>query len=52
MILTVGTRGSKLTFAQTERVLRQIKQAHPEVEFKLKIIKTLGDEEHGKPVHY
>jgi hydroxymethylbilane synthase len=50
MILTVGTRGSKLALTQTQRVLKQIKQAHPEVEFKLKIIKTLGDKEHGKPL--
>lgn len=50
MILTVGTRGSKLALAQTNRVLAQIKQAHPDVEFKLKIIKTIGDKEHGKPL--
>ena len=50
MILTVGTRGSKLARMQTNRVLQQLKQAHPDVEFKLKIIKTLGDKEHGKPL--
>ena len=50
MILTVGTRGSKLARMQTNRVLQQLKRAHPEVEFKLKIIKTLGDKEHGKPL--
>ena len=50
MILTVGTRGSVLALAQTNRVLKQIKQEHPEVEFKLKIIKTVGDKEHGKPL--
>ena len=50
MILTVGTRGSVLALAQTNRVLKQIKQAHPEVEFKLKIIKTVGDKEQGKPL--
>ncbi len=50
MILTVGTRGSKLALAQTNRVLTQIKQVHPDVEFKLKIIKTVGDKEHGKPL--
>jgi hydroxymethylbilane synthase len=48
MILTVGTRGSKLALAQTNRTLNQIKQKHPEVEFKLKVIKTIGDKEHGK----
>ncbi len=50
MILTVGTRGSKLALAQTERVLKQIQVLHPHLEFKLKIIKTLGDKEHGKPL--
>jgi hydroxymethylbilane synthase len=50
MILTVGTRGSKLAVAQTERVLRQLKVLHPHLEFKLKIIKTTGDKEHGKPL--
>ena len=50
MKLTVGTRGSVLALAQTNRVLKQIKQAHPDLEFKLKIIKTVGDKEHGKPL--
>ena len=50
MILTVGTRGSKLARMQTDRVLQQLKRAHPDIEFKLKIIKTLGDKEHGKPL--
>src|ERR1035437_2395088 len=50
MVLTVGTRGSKLALAQTNRTLKQIKQKHPEVDFKLKIIKTVGDKEHGKPL--
>ncbi len=50
MKLTVGTRGSVLALTQTNRVLKQIKQAHPDVEFKLKIIKTIGDKEHGKPL--
>jgi len=50
MILTVGTRGSKLALAQTNRVLEKLKLAHPEAQFKLKIIKTIGDKEHGKPL--
>ena len=50
MKLTVGTRGSVLALAQTNRVLKQIKQSHPEVEFKVNIIKTMGDKEHGKPL--
>ena len=50
MILNVGSRGSILALAQTERVLKQVKQAHPHMEFNLKIIKTLGDKEQGKPL--
>jgi hydroxymethylbilane synthase len=50
MIYTVGTRGSKLALAQTNRTLEQIKQKNPEVDFKLKVIKTMGDKEHGKPL--
>ena len=50
MILTVGTRGSKLALAQTNRTLQQIKQQRPNFEFKLEVIKTIGDKEHGKPL--
>jgi hydroxymethylbilane synthase len=50
MILTVGTRGSKLSLMQTEMVLCDIQAIHPEVEFKVKVIKTLGDREHSKPL--
>jgi len=50
MILNVGSRGSILALAQTERVLKQLKQAHPQTEFNLKIIKTFGDNEQSKPL--
>jgi hydroxymethylbilane synthase len=50
MIYTVGTRGSKLALAQTNRTINQIKQKNPDLDFKLKIIKTTGDKEHGKPL--
>ncbi len=50
MNLIVGTRGSKLALAQTNRTLQQIKQKCPDVDFKLKIITTIGDKEHGKPL--
>jgi hydroxymethylbilane synthase len=45
MILTVGTRGSKLSLVQTNHVLEALKLLHPNVEFEVKIIKTLGDKE-------
>jgi hydroxymethylbilane synthase len=50
MILRVGTRGSKLSLMQTEAFLRELKVVHPNVEFQVKIIKTLGDKERGKPI--
>ncbi len=45
MILTVGTRGSKLSLIQTNDVLESLKSIHPDLEFKVKVIKTLGDKE-------
>ena len=50
MMLTVGTRGSKLSLIQTENVLDNLKRIHPELEFKIKVIKTLGDKERKKPL--
>lgn len=46
----VGTRGSKLALAQTNRTLNQIKAKNPEVDFELKVIHTIGDKEHSKPL--
>lgn len=45
MILTVGTRGSKLSLAQTTSVLEDLKLIHSQLEFKINVIKTLGDKE-------
>ncbi|MDR0492526.1 MAG: hydroxymethylbilane synthase [Nitrososphaerota archaeon] len=50
MKLTVGTRGSKLALTQTNRTLNWIKTKNPNIEFELKIIHTIGDKEHGKPL--
>ncbi len=50
MKLKVGTRGSKLALAQTNRTLEWIKAKNPDLEFELKIIHTIGDKEHGKPL--
>jgi hydroxymethylbilane synthase len=46
----VGTRGSKLALAQTNRTLNQLKAKNPDVDFELKVIHTIGDKEHGKPL--
>ncbi|MCW4035157.1 MAG: hydroxymethylbilane synthase, partial [Candidatus Bathyarchaeota archaeon] len=43
MILTCGTRGSQLSLVQTNNVLKSLQDFHPEVSFKVKVIKTLGD---------
>jgi hydroxymethylbilane synthase len=48
MILTVGTRGSKLSLAQTMKVLEDLKFIHPQLEIKVNVIKTLGDKEKTK----
>ena len=48
MILTVGTRGSKLSLTQTNNVLKNLNSLNPEVEFKVKVIKTLGDKDQSK----
>jgi len=50
MMLTVGTRRSRLSRIQTEEVIQTLKAAHPEVEFKVKIIATLGDTIRAKPL--
>jgi hydroxymethylbilane synthase len=50
MMLTVGTRGSKLSVAQTETVLEALRTVNPDVEFKLKTIKTFGDKERTRPL--
>jgi len=48
MILIVGTRGSKLSLIQTKYVLERLHSLHPELRFKVKVIKTLGDKKQTK----
>lgn len=43
MKLVVGTRGSNLALIQTNWVVDRLKEANPDVEFEIKIIKTKGD---------
>lgn len=50
MILTVGTRGSKLAILQTEMVIKNLKAVNPKLEFKVKTIKTRGDMDRRKPL--
>ncbi len=50
MKLTVGTRGSRLSLTQTNAVLDIIRTIHPDVNFEVKIVKTLGDEDAKNPL--
>ena len=43
MKLVVGTRGSNLALIQTNWVVDRLKEANPDIEFEIKIIKTKGD---------
>lgn len=43
MKIRVGTRGSNLALIQTNWAIDRLKEKFPEVEFKVKIIKTKGD---------
>lgn len=48
MKIIVGSRGSKLAVVQTNWLLDVLRQANPQVEFELKIIKTKGDKIQNK----
>ena len=50
MLIKVGTRGSKLALAQTNYVIEQLKQAYPENEYEVVIIKTTGDKDQTRPL--
>ncbi len=43
MRLIAGTRGSKLALAQTDLIIRLLKEKYPSLEIEKKIIKTKGD---------
>lgn len=42
-MVKVGTRGSKLALVQTQRVIEKLKEAIPDLELEIKVIKTTGD---------
>lgn len=50
MKLTVGTRGSNLSLAQTDRVIQKLKEKIPDLEIEVKVIKTTGDRITHKPL--
>lgn len=43
-VLVVGTRGSALALAQTRWVVERLKESWPEAEFKVRTIRTRGDQ--------
>ena len=42
-LIKIGTRGSELALTQTSHVVDALKEASPEVEFEIVVIKTTGD---------
>lgn len=48
--IKIGTRGSNLALAQTDLVIGEMKKHYPELEFKVVIIKTIGDKILDKPL--
>src|SRR3989449_2079271 len=50
MLLTVGTRGSRLSLVQTELVVESIRQKNPGLKIAQKVITTAGDADQRTPL--
>jgi len=48
--IRLGSRGSKLALAQTNYVLASLKEAYPEHDYEVVVIKTAGDRIQNKPL--
>lgn len=48
MVLDVGSRASNLAQVQVEEILREIRKHHPEIEFKVHLMTTVGDRDRDK----
>lgn len=48
--IIIGSRGSKLALLQTELALAELKKAHPQREFQVQVVKTVGDKESRAPL--
>src|SRR2546425_12519727 len=46
----IGTRGSRLALRQTELVLQSLRDAHPEVRFAVRTIRTVADRHPDRPL--
>lgn len=51
MKYVIGTRGSRLALAQASHVRDRLKEAYPENDFEIRIIKTRGDVVTDRPLH-
>ncbi len=51
MILTVGTRGSRLSLIQTQIIADKLKSLEPDLQLNFKVIKTLGDKDRRQPLY-
>jgi hydroxymethylbilane synthase len=49
--LTIGTRGSALALAQTNYVMKLLREYHNDIDIRIKIIKTTGDIRFDKPLN-
>jgi hydroxymethylbilane synthase len=45
-----GTRGSKLSIAQTKGLIQSVRSFHPEAAFEIRLIKTVGDRDRKTPI--
>ncbi len=50
MLLRVGTRGSKLSLAQTGLIVQRLREAYPDLTIEKKVITTKGDEDRRTPL--
>jgi len=50
MKIKIGSRGSKLALAQTNYVLNRLKEAYPQNDYEIVVIKTTGDIETERPL--
>lgn len=48
--LIVGSRGSQLALCQTDWVIGRLRELHPDIEFRVQIIKTTGDKIQDVPL--
>ena len=48
--IVIGTRGSALSLKQADEVLEELRRLYPERDFKVQVIKSLGDRDKVSPI--